>query len=582
MERIPLKVSQGQDPSFEEYLNQDQYVDSSLASDAAFNLAWKDSAVGLWARNDAVNELKDLGGKKLSPEEANEMYPWMETPFKEEVSPALAMHLAEQDKEKFDLKRKMDQGPTDAWSQTKQFGAGVLAHMLDPIEVGAGMLTGWGIGGAATRGLLGQTAKSIALKGAAEGAGIGAKLAATGAENLAGNILENVTQEGVQKLVEAKEQVVDQRTSGDIATDILINSLAATSIPIAIKSSVHFSAEGFKRIFRSTSPEADLAVVRHVVQSGERGGIPDSGPILKALSQETDVGTYKGVAFEYSPITRTPEGKVIFDKPFFVARSVEGSKPLGDDLGLGGTHATSNGGVANAAAARSMSDSVGEVAEVKLSELNPLDIDRAFPPEIAPTIEAELKRLGFDTREIDVNKMTAKEIIQLIRNATDSGMLDRTDLMNVRKIIEDGGYDSLISDGSSVNGFPHNKHNHLVVFDDKKLLVEKTEAADPSQVRKPPPEDLDAARKYNETPREFLDDLEATQKFEQDMEVVAIEADRADFMDRIESDLETLQSLKDQGTLSNPKIIDEIKQDMVEAEEGFKILKAFKHCMTRF
>lgn len=580
-ERSSLKTVPQSDRSFEEYQNQAPIVSSSEATGAAFDLAWRDSLVGLYARSNAVDELNSNGMTPLSAEEANKQFPGMAEPFREPVNPVVAQFKYDQQAEVQDLQRKMSQGPNDSWTQSKMFGAGLAAHMLDPVEFGAGAMVGWAVGGAAAAGLLGQGAKTIATGAAAEGAGLGTRLAFDAIEGAGGAFIENVGQEIIQKGVEDKEGIVNERSAGEIATDVLIGTVAAfgmQAIPKSVARGVDLGFEGTRRFFRNTSPEADLPVARHIISSSERGTLPDITPLTHAISKETDVpGSV--VNYEYRPLD-TPKGKT-----FYVATrdaAVDAPRvPLGDDFGFG-THLTDHPGVANAAGARSMADGVGTVSEVNVDSLTPLRLDQPLPNNLREPIKDLMKKVDA-VDALNFDELSTKDILIGIRNAVDAGLLAEEDLLKVKGILQQGGYDSLISDGKSFNGIEHTPHNNVILLDDTKIKAGKTYDANPEFTRKPTPEELDAARMKAENPKRFLGDEDRYEKNFEGLRQESIESLDPDLQKQFEEGLEDLIELEKQGGLDadEVKLIETLKTDKLNAEDRFTALKAFKLCTMR-
>lgn len=668
MARVPLNFnSEGADRSFEEYMAQPPKVSETDAAVAALDLAWHDTAVGLYARSSAIKELESGGATKLSPVEANKLYPGMPTPFREPVNPYVAQMLYDTEKEKAELQWKISRGPTDGWSKTKQFGVGLLAHALDPAEFGVGAVAGWGVGGAVTRGVFGTRLAQVAGRVAAgEQVGAAARVGYNVAEAGAGNLIENTLQEGYQTMVENTEGITPIRSTGEIINDIAISTFAGTALGTGIKE-VSFQLNSLKRIFRETSPEADLINARQTLSALETEMRPDGTPLIKALSQETSVlpqdfgkpaytyepidlakvrqermtiddnpdfwtydekakewvgedGTrisddtdmldnYEGGSLKYNETTKQwedvpkvdvkkkPKFSVVRASPFegkqFYGATRDsnvdfktGSRAaLGDDFGFG-THVSDNPGVANAAAARSLADSTGAVHEVEISPQNTLDLDQPLPREgfINDEVRTLLNDSGVDEIEYLLETATMKDLFMYVKRGVDNEFLDPAALDLLQEAIKKDGFDSMKTNGSSVNGFEHAAHNHVIMLDDTKISASNAYKPDARIVRQPTDEDVRAASDRNLDPNQkIFADPENFQRNKDRLESVKAQnqTDTAKVRRETEELIAELESQSQQGLLQpeDIKFIERIKENVQRIEDQHTLLKAFASCV---
>lgn len=553
---------------------------SEEASSAAFDLAWYDTGVGLQARFDATRELENTGAKKLTADEANKLYPDMIEPFREDVNPYVANMRHNQQMEKMQLQSKMANGPTDWWTKTKMFGAGLVAHMMDPWEFGVGAVGGWAVGGVASKGLLGARASVLAGRVASGTAATGERIAYNIAEAGAGATFENATQEFAIQAQQAYEGTPEERTNRQILDDFMFNTFAATVFGAGIKEA---SFQGMKRVLRSTSPEADLLHARTVVSAVDTEVAPDIRPLVKTLASETDVNP---VHFGKEGYTYTPraagDGKIFYAATKGLT-GLDGERlHLGDDLGLGGTHLTDNPGVANAAASRAMSDSKGAVHQVDMGDLNPLHLNQPLPENISPKIKELLDKMGFEDSANTIKTESAADVLGFIRNASDEGLLPEGALDNVKQAIKEGGYDSLISDGGSRAGSPHSQHNHITVLDDGKVVAKQSFEADPLVKNQPDKNDVEYASQTNDDAyrRLFADKENVAKNRERITEVQA--AEKTDIRKNIDSLNEEIKSYVDQGLMDEGdlKVLEEVRDTLSLAEDQHTLLKAFKACAS--
>lgn len=474
--RIPLNINNDSYRSFDEYMAKPKLIGGDEADSAAFDLALEETGVSLLAKLDSVSNAEGTGVSKITAEEANNRYPGMPTPFREDVNPYVAQMQYDELQRKQELADKIARGPQDWWAKTKYFGAGILAHMMDPLELGAGMITGWGVGAAVSRGMLGKT-----IATAAQATTAGTRLGMATLESATGNVIENVAQEGLIAATQEKMGGEYNPEVSDVLTNIAISSFAGTAVNIGVKVGAH----GLGRILSQTSPEADLAVGRAVIGNMMDNKRPDVVPFLRALQQETAVNPkdFGMPEYKFEPL-QSLEGKRLYVSTRDASadfRAGNGAN-LGDDFGMG-THITDNPGVANAAASRAMSDSAGSVHEVALSEINPVKLGEAIPENLHGIMVDEL---GFPP------EMTMREALTFVREGVDSGDLPANTIDRLKGEFQEKGYDSLLSDGSKFLGEAHPQHNHITLFDDSKLSQKATFKPDPAIVKSPSPEDIKA------------------------------------------------------------------------------------------
>lgn len=578
--RIPLSMNRQSERDFDAYINQAPVVDSVDQYAAAKELAIVDTGVNLIQRLFSTNELENTGVAKISPEEANKRFPDMPTPFREDVNPYVAQLQYDKIQRKMELERKVSQGPQDSWSKTKVIGAGLIAHALDPLEFGAGAFIGWGVGGLAARGAFGTR---IAATAARVGAGEASVLTRTSfniAEQGVGNFAQNIGQEALQARAQAKEGIPDLRSNDDILTDIAFNTFAATALGVGVKEGA-FQLKGIKRMLRSTSPEADLAIARATIGNVENDIRPDIQPMLKTLAQETSVNPKH---FGENPYVFE---KGIEGKKLYVATRTAGpdigsanTVPLGDDFGMG-VHVSDNPGVANAAAARSMSDSVGAVHEVDVGKLNAIDLDVKPDPVLAEPLGAVLKAMGEDPSLTE--SMSTKDILKMIQNAVDSEHLPEDTMQTIKQSFQERGYNAMTSDSRSHMGFEHEPHNHVTILDE--ALLSKKSSFEPTPGMTNAPDSklaADVAARQNDFRSNTLvdgDKYDSIMKELQEIQEPATTSNAAKA--EIQNIVDDISDLDRQGHLSAAEVkeLENIKQAVMDLEIRHTLVKAAVNCV---
>lgn len=590
--RIPLNTSPEKEWSYEEY-EASAPTTSGEAAEAAWDLSMPDTAVGLLARKLSMDEFSEAGTAPISPEEANKLYPDMRIPFREPINPYAAQMLYDREQEQRNLQNVIARGPTDVWSKSKQFGAGLFAHLMDPLEFGAGALSGMAIGGLAVRGAFGVRA-SIATDLVAQGARVplGVRLGVNAGEAILGGVVENTAQEAAIAAVEGQEGLPNSRTTGEVFGEIGAASLAAGMFGVGIKEA-SFHMRGLMRRLNSTSPEADLAVMRNIVQAIETDVEPDFKPIMKALAQETSItpqeaGKPASAGYEFVPVMPdTIRGKKFYLSSLSKVDDFRTSQlaDLGDSFGFG-THISDNPAVANAAAARSMADSPGAVHEVAIKgEVTPLVLDAAIPPDsqLAKSMNMILEQID-ESLPLELTGASVRDVLDTIRNAVDEEIVNESAFDVLKEELKSLGYNALIGDGRKRLGFDHSPHNHLILLDDS--LLESKGAFDPdaSVVKQPSAQDIEmAATKLQDPNSKFFVDTKArdASKLEVKEYLDGAREDFAKLREITDQSLEEIDSLTKQGFYTDAEadaMKSAIRESRARAEQESILLKAFKDC----
>jgi hypothetical protein len=520
---------QDQEPgwSFEQYQNQDASVSRLDSAKASFDLAQPDTALGLINRASQVAEFNATGAKQLTPEEANSKYPDMPTPFREPVNPYVAQMLSDRNQEQQALEKKVLNGPQDVWAKATNFGAGLLAHMMDPVEFGVGMLGGWAVGGVMAKTALGAGLAERAATSAA------ARLSYNAIEAFSGNALQNTLQEAAQAHVQqGLEGMKYDPVEG--MQNVAISTFFGGLLHLGIKEGSFQAA----RFLKKTSPEADLKATRAILGQQEAGIIPQPEPFARALVKETDVTSADFPhlsSYEYQPATEASMGKKTFYVPAKASGSLDANValPIGDEHGIG-MRMTDDPLKANAAANRSQADSQGVVWEVPGEGLKPLDLTQTTPENAKGATTELLKALGVENEESVqevLNTWRAKDILSAAWSAVDDGELPKSAISDFQNALKGAGYNSLLDDGSSIGGIEHSPHNVVTLFDEE-VKPKGFRAIDPevrgeptnAQVRNtladaesPARQDFTSEESYKEGQQNINDlNKEGVQPFEQD------------------------------------------------------------------
>lgn len=577
---MALPLGQDKDIDFDAYKNLQAGATSDEAVEASFDQAIDDTAVMIWARHKALNEYDKSGAKMLSPEEANARYPGMPTAWQEPVNPYQAQFEYDREIERNVRLQKIQSGPQDWWTKTKMFGAGMVAHLMDPIEFGVGIFTGWGIGAVAARGALGA---KVALTARAVGAGTastGARIGYNVAEAAAGNLIENVAQEQAMSAQQIRENREYDPQEGMM--NVAIGSFALPTV-VGLKDIGFWGGNRLKRAIRGTSPEADLAVARGAVGQLDQGIRPNSEFVMEALAKETDVNPelHPGkITYQYAPITKDAQPKELY--VVTSGADINSDRVHVGDEYLGGTQLTDNPGVANAAAVRSFADSEGAVWKVNTSELNPVNLSQKIPDDLQAEFGAVAKAVGVTDKQLA--ELTGREVLDMAMNAIDEGDADETLIKTLKAELSKKGYNSWTHDGTKRLGYDHAPHNVVEVFDDAVLKPVGHYKADP-EVRADATDQLkQRAQEYNDDVRNRVD--VSRTDYDEFTERVKTEDHAPGAFDRIndealENNIADLKAWKEQGLLDEQgaKQLDELIEMDAKFEAEDKLMKAVVSCV---
>lgn len=465
--------------SLEEYDQIESIPTLGETASLNFQRAWEDTAVGLLARKHALSNLEN-SGRKLTPDEANERYPNLPNPFRDEVSESAAQFLSDQAAERRELERRIAKGPDGLLAGTANFGAGLMAHMMDPIEMSASFVTGWGAGAA-----LGRSAAGAKLLRKAQ-TSTKARVGLNTFEAGSGNLLENLAQETLianQMLAEGR----DPATLGEAALNTAVSTVAGTLVGVGVKEAANFTSRAMARIYKSSAPEAEVTVTNNIMSEMLSGRRPDPEPYIKALADETNI-THKdfpqaGKFYSYAPLERTQ----VRNKEFlFVTRGRDiNTAPVftADDLGFGVT-LTDSPFVANGSAVRSAFDQPGTIHSVRFDDLNFLDARQPIPSEMRKTISGAYTELGLS--KTGLNQKPLRDALREIRDAVDNSVDKDELLQDVGRAFRDQGYDAILDDGTRrLNIDNHTPHNSITLLNEQKLRSQGSYEPDTSVIGKP-------------------------------------------------------------------------------------------------
>lgn len=436
---------------------------ASEAFDASFELGWKSTFVGAANKMIALNDA-DNGGNKIAPMELNKLYPNMPAPFTEHMTKTQAQFIFDQHQEKQELQEAINKGPDGLFYGGVNMAASIAAHMLDPVEVGAGYLTG-PLLGFATQGTRLGAALGVS-KVAARG-----RLAAMGVKHIPSTAGASALQKAAFNMIEG--------TIGNIAAEVPIVAMNSkmledyTALDAFVSTAggaIGFSALGFlgskgARFLSDMNLNDQLMINQVAWARAEKFGTSNVSPAIKDLAMRTNAkprsrGVFGGAPYKYEPHTKG-NGKdfyVVFDGQNngvdLQRQSLTGERYANKSETL---MATDSDLVANGAGSN------GDIHKVNIDDVNLINLNQ-ITEEGQILINGIVHRHPQLSKYIPVEGITPKDFLDDLHIAVTSGAVspkvldDFIDEMQVMK------YDGFVNDGSKLYGAAHNQHNSVTIF----------------------------------------------------------------------------------------------------------------------
>lgn len=526
------------------------------------------------------NKSKLNHGEKTPYAELNRMYPHMEEPFTEDLSPEYAKFLADRMASKQRYQNMQAHGNQNLSHQLAYFGAGMYSHVTDPIEFGVGVLGGWAVGAAAA-GLAGTSAL------------VGTRIGAAAAFMARSPILTGVAGDIVGNLAAEPLMMMGAREAGDTYTkaDFILSTVAA---PIGLSALKYGGTKALKGLRYAGGRALEKAFQTSTMQV--------------AMGKKVDLANVHDAA-----IARMDNGNAFVYKAQDIGNMKEGVLYMaGDDFnshgnvsGLdveGSVHLTDN---PNRASGISIGEGdSGRLTEVSIKDLNIMDGTK----DLEPTLKLEVNEF-LSKSEIEGAPKTASEVLDLIQeNAKD--VVEATKLSReFIEIIKKDGFEGLSLKQDILEGGTTKSEgaNSLTIFDNatdkiskkKSITVEKSAKAkaDESLANKREIERIesDKSNMFNDEESNNLFDSKEKAYFSGTPKVEPLKADeiipgKTDFdvnhptkeiQMETENSMTRLKDLEAEGRLTNEvaDIRDEIVLSKEKIELEAEITKASIACM---
>lgn len=431
---------------------------------------------------------------KLSPEELNKKYPSGE--FTEAMTEPVAQLIHRSKIMRKDLEKRVQAGPqTGWWGAANKWGANILAHVIDPVEIAAGLVVGPAI--------------KVAAPAFAAKLGIGAATSTVG-QSIARNSVEGVIQSAVDLGINAYNSQQEQRDFD--ATEAMIGAVGGAVGFSAIAGGIKLGSNKLNNFLGRVSGKHAETLQRTAVAQTLNGNKVDADGVLGELISDTNI---PNPAFKKIP--KEQIGESVFYSPKDITTKDIGASTavISDDLGTG-IYFTDDVKIANGAAARKLNDYDGSIIAGKIKDANLIDLDEIVPdPIFRDAAKSALEGVrGADNVKIDVDNLSGKGLFNAIHDAIEDGRLPK-EFLNILKVeAKIRGIDGYRFTVDEIAGMPHAPHNGIMLFEANKFVQEKNFLPDTDAVPRIPKQKAQELHEFNQSEKSsiFYDEA-ATKEF---------------------------------------------------------------------
>lgn len=529
---------------------------------ASFRLSFMGTASNLAI--DTINraQAEASGGPLIPPEELNEKYPDIETPFTAPLNQASVDLILDKQAKKRKLSEKMAQGPKGFIGGTAiPFVAALLPHAMDPIEIVTGKMIGSTVAkfGQAAIGanFIDKARKASKAARATEAARKAVKRSAF-VRDAAEGIIGNVAIEPF--IAGASRNMQEDYDAADFFTSVIGGGVVFPGAIHGAKAVYHKRGKVLAHVQR-LGPKHVNKYVTHAVNRLGGGKKVRADVLTDELVDEVFSGSNPktGMDYEFKTLddVEFPKNKM-FMSGATVNTDISKSRPqfIGEDYG-NGVYLTDNPNIANNAAARHTNDSIGSVHEIGVEDARLFDLsksieeNREFATEVLEPVIGKQK-----TKSILKNSSNFKDVYDALTEEA----LEKEDIFEeVASKFQEAGFDGIryVSDRFLEKG--HDPHNMAVVFDPKKVNTKQSFKADQGLVPGPDPEKVNALQAKTQSIESDFHYDEAEFREFLDVETDVRPAEVREFETAVNEKLEEVEALENLG------ILDEADKEKLEA-----------------
>lgn len=448
---------------------------------AAAELTEEDLIGGRMDRSAEMAAAVRLKEEKLSAEQLNQLYPYMEVPFTRPVAKNVAELLAQRARRRQELQDIINRGPQGLLPGTMRFASSVFEAIQDPYELAAGFATGAALTSFA------RSARIAYLASTKPTAWQSVRAATTDAF-VGSAVLEPFT-------MAAAQQNMRQYGASDSFYNVAASSVAWGVGVGAWRVGIRGVSEA-SRYLRGVDPNLEESAMRSAQGAVASDRNPLVGDIVDAasrrlhgpgISRETPSWTYTPIRNAQDLAAR--QGRLFAASPDPRSEYFSGTRGfIEDDFGSNGTYFTDSDRVASGIAHNPETNQSGTVHlfDIDTNDLNLLDLE-AKPEGRAREIVEPFIRAMFPEKRAKwlLKHGSLRQVYNAARGlAADGVMDDAIDRLNLRFAQE--GFHGLRFEGGArgKGGAKSGQHNVFMMFDpsdlpDKKMRMRERFATSP-------------------------------------------------------------------------------------------------------
>lgn len=570
--------------------NASAFDEFKATADEAVSSTITGSLSRMYMMSEARQNAENFGGQKASVEDLNRQYPGLPAPFKEPTDPFTAGEIARRQVEKKELEDTISNGPQGPLYAAGRFGAGLLAHAGDPLEIGAAMLTGAGAE-------IALGSKLLAPLGTKLGIGVldaaGNKVAQTAIQRAATGVIEGssaaATTEPANWVANKQDSTKNDWKSS--AFNILLGGLTYG----AIKAGSPIIASSLSRsegnlVETLNQPQADQ-VHNYTTSLLSQDKNPDPAPLLNDFAREkagqgpkVDEPSY--IFKKQMDMEKIGEGKFYAPKESVEASFKDGARPkLGGDFGSG-LYLTDNPDIANGVSAAKTLDTPGSIHEVTLGDSNLIKMDEV---PTGKALESQREFLNAFAKEHGVEPLkadlTPRDVIESLKTGIDTGEIKPDVLENYYDGLQKSGADGLHYEVSQTGGVSHEPYNAAYIFDHESDKISQSGVADanPDRVREPSPQEINSLGKNSLSHEsDIWHDPKAQEEFDKHLNQGIPKVDQTTFENQYkEARQEMEHQLKQEPDSATQAKLDKIDEVAKRGAQMEKLAKSTLACFGR-
>lgn len=550
-------------------INQETYqISGEAAQKSAWELARLDTGTGTLVRSAQTEVLKyqTQNEPTIDPIELNKKFPKMPKPFTEPVNMTVAQRIYDNQNQRQDLQDRVNAGPQDGWyGFTNKWGANLLAHATDPLELGAGFAV---------------SAALPALAPAAVASKLGLGVAeATIGQTVAKTFVEGALANAATQPLEYYNSKQEQRDYD--AEGALVGALGTAAGFSVLHGAVKIGSNGLNRFLGRVAPKHAESIEMAALSQSIEGKKISVDPVINEMVSDTN---YQKPNFVKIPDENIADTTFYSPKEIVTQDPAAKSAVISDDYGQG-VYLTDDANVANGAASRKLNPTDGSIISGKVNEASLVDLDNAnMDPRFIEAAKTSLE--GSDVK-IDPEKLGGKDFFSNVHDAIEEGKLPADFLETLKSNAQAQGIDGYRFTADQLADQPHAAHNAMVLFDHEKFSPEGNLLPDKDAVPRISKEEAQAHFVKNDSVESSIHyDPESFPKFENTVSVPPESPKVAELkktFDSFKEDIQTqIESLGDHPDAKElVKLQKDLEFDAKKVELQSTAIKAAGDCLLR-